>query len=105
MIWNLDVLFAGKRIWVFLLIMSGVAPTFIVTAENDDLAIAEPVHQDIEALCALGYSIEHLQCAGLGHVDGALIPWIQWSWIQGQLEGRALNNMCVVQEPIVCAED
>lgn len=83
-----------------------VAPTFIVTAENDDLAIAEPVHQDIEALCTLGYSIEHLQCAGLGHVDGALDTLgIQWSWIQGQLEGRALNNMCVVQDPIVCAED
>ena len=83
-----------------------VAPTFIVTAENDDLAIAAPVHRDIEDLCALGYTIEHLQCAGLGHVDGALDTLgIQWSWIQGQLEGNTLNNTCVVQDPIVCAEE
>ena len=82
-----------------------VAPTFVITAENDDLAIAEPVHQDIEQLCTLGYKIEHLQCAGLGHVDGALDTLgLQWNWIQGQLSGGSLNDECVVQEPILCFE-
>ena len=82
-----------------------VAPTFIITAENDDLAIAEPVHRNIEAMCGLGYRIEHLQCAGLGHVDGALDTLrIQWDWIQGQLNGESVHNACVVQEAIVCTE-
>ena len=82
-----------------------VAPTFIITAENDDLAIAAPVHSDIENMCEIGYQIEHLQCAGLGHVDGALDTLgIQWDWIQGQLSGRALNDSCIVQAPILCSE-
>ena len=83
-----------------------VAPTFVITAENDDLAIAAPVHNDIESMCGLGYRIEHLQCAGLGHVDGALDTLgIQWGWIQGQLNGASLNNSCVVQEAVLCAEE
>lgn len=86
--------------------LQSVAPTFIITAENDDLAIAAPVHQDIEQLCAQGYKIEHVQCAGLGHVDGALDTLgIQWDWIQGQLEGRALNEECIVQTPTICVSE
>lgn len=82
-----------------------VSPTFIVTAEDDDLAIATPVHRDIEKMCSLGYRIEHLQCAGLGHVDGALDTLgIQWDWIQEQLNGAALNNPCIVQEPTLCLD-
>lgn len=79
------------------------APTFIITAENDDLAIAEPVHADIQTLCTLGQEIEHLQCAGLGHVQGAVDTiGIQWHWIASRLDGEALSGACVVHEPVQC---
>jgi hypothetical protein len=82
------------------------APTLIVTAEEDDLAIAAPVHRDIEAMCLLGYEIEHLQCAGLGHVDGGLDTiGVQWDWIQRQLQGDVLANTCIVQEPVECVSE
>ena len=80
-----------------------VAPTFIVTAEEDDLAIAEPVHLDILKLCEEGYTIEHRQCEGADHVDGALDSLSeQWNWIQNRLDGRPLDNACVVQDPSPC---
>jgi hypothetical protein len=80
-----------------------VAPTFIVTAENDQTAIPDPVHRDINILCDQGYQIEHRQCAEIGHVGGALDSMAyQWSWIQDRLEGKPLENICQVQEPLVC---
>ena len=79
------------------------APTFLITAEQDDLAIAEPVHSDISQLCDLGYEIEHLQCAEAGHVDGALDTLeMQWNWIDRRLQGEALQEVCVVSEPVYC---
>ena len=81
------------------------APTLIITAEQDDLAIAAPVHHDIDEMCNLGYEIEHLQCAGLGHVDGALDTLgIQWEWIQQRLQGEPLQNPCVVTNPVSCPD-
>ena len=79
------------------------APTFIVTAELDDLACPDPVHDDISTLCEQGYTIEHRQCAGAEHVDGILDSLgEQWKWLQSRLQNEPLGETCTVQEPIIC---
>ena len=83
-----------------------VAPTFIVTAELDDLAISAPVHADIVQLCDQGYNIQHLQCADTGHVSGAVDSiGTQWNWIQERLNGAPVSDACVIQEPSLCEAD
>ena len=79
------------------------APTFIVTAELDDLAWAPPVHNDIPLLCDQGYEIVHQQCADSEHVAGSLDSLgDQWDWLQSRLTGEPLSNVCQVAEPEQC---
>lgn len=81
------------------------APTYITTAENDDLAIPAPVHADIQTLCGEGYQIVHRQCAGAGHVAGATESLAeQWIWLQARLNGDISGDICQVQDPAPCAE-
>ena len=82
-------------------------PVFITTAEEDELAIAAPVHEDIETLCEQGYQIHHRQCAGADHVDGAVDTLEeQWDWLQQRLNGAELDaeQICVVQPARSCAD-
>lgn len=80
-----------------------VSPTYITTAENDDLALPAPVHSDIETLCGQGYEIVHRQCAGADHVAGATKSLAeQWEWLQGRLNGETLGDICQVQDPVPC---
>ena len=79
------------------------APTLIVTAELDDLAWPDAVHDDISTLCEQGYTIEHRQCAGAEHVDGILDSLgEQWKWLQSRLQTEVLGETCTVAEPISC---
>ncbi len=88
----------GKIPWI------RTAPTYIVTAELDDLAWAPPVHDDIPLLCDQGYEIVHQQCADSGHVDGSLDSLgDQWDWLQARINGEALVNVCQVAEPEECS--
>ncbi|MCB9745536.1 MAG: hypothetical protein H6740_23355 [Alphaproteobacteria bacterium] len=78
-------------------------PVLIVTSELDRLALPQPVHEDIPRLCDQGYSIEHVQCAGADHVSGAALSLrYQLDWIQGRLDGEALEGTCVVSPPVDC---
>ena len=79
------------------------SPTYIVTAELDDLAWPLPVHNDIPKLCAQGYQIVHSQCGNVGHVAGSLDSLaLQWQWLQDRLNGLPLEHACEVSEPILC---
>ena len=79
------------------------APTFVVTAELDDLAWPVPVHNDISVLCEQGYTIQHRQCEGAKHVDGTLDSLgEQWNWVLDRLNGNALGETCTVAEPVPC---
>ncbi len=79
------------------------APTYIVTAELDDLAWPTPVHNDIPTLCEQGYQIVHRQCAQADHVDGSLDSLKeQWDWVQARLNGEDLEDVCIVQDPSPC---
>lgn len=80
-------------------------PTLVILAEEDDLAVAAPARADIEALCAQGYRIEHLECAGADHVDGAvdtLAVQVQWAMERGAGEPWSAD-ICVINEPTDCA--
>ena len=80
-------------------------PTLMFLAEEDDLAIAAPARADIEALCAQGYRIEHQECAGLAHADGAVasLP-AQLDWLSARVAGEAWDEsgVCIINEPIDC---
>jgi hypothetical protein len=80
------------------------APVFIGTAERDDLVVAEPTRSDIPRLCAEGYDVTYQECAGLGHVEGAVagLP-TQWAWLQARLAGEPPEGTCVVSPPETCA--
>lgn len=81
------------------------APTLIVTAEEDDLAWPTPVHNDIPVLCEQGYQIEHIQCAGAGHVSGILDSLrYQFDWIQARLNNEPFTPTCAVNTPSQCEE-
>lgn len=81
------------------------APTLIITAEKDDLALPSPVRSDILFLCAAGQQIEHRECADAEHVAGA-VDTLEWQieWISDRIEERPLENTCVLSEPIICDE-
>jgi len=78
-------------------------PVFIILAENDTLVHATPTRDDIPRLCEMGYRIQHLECAGAGHVDGAVdsLP-NQWDWILDRVAGLPLEEACVINPPEAC---
>ena len=81
------------------------APVYMILAEDDDLAWAPPAREDITALCAQGYEIEHLECAGASHVDGAVDSLgQQLDFVARMFAGDALVASCEIQEPVVCSE-
>jgi len=80
-------------------------PTLMVLAEADDLAIADYARADITALCDQGYRIEHLECEGLGHVDGAVETLQrQLAWAKSRVSGESwdASRVCVINEPEDC---
>ena len=81
------------------------APVFIVTAEDDNLVVAEPTRSDIPRLCDEGYDITYMECAGAGHVDGAInsLPE-QWAWLQDRLAGQPVTGACAVPAPVECPD-
>lgn len=83
------------------------APVLIQLSGADTLVIPEYTRDDLPVLCDQGYHIEHLECEGASHTDGAVnsIPY-QAAWIQARLAGEALpaEADCVVNAPVDCAD-
>jgi hypothetical protein len=81
-------------------------PTLIVWSELDDLAIPAKMRGDVGILCDQGYQIEHMECMGAGHAEGAV--WAlpeQLQWLRDRLDGKALNEtrLCTLHEPVCCS--
>jgi hypothetical protein len=81
------------------------APLLVVESELDDLVWAAPNRDDVPLLCAQGYDIEYVECAGAGHTEGAVqsLPY-QWRWLQARLAGEPLATPCVVGPAVNCEE-
>ncbi len=82
-----------------------ITPTLYLVAGEDDLVVADVGRQHFPVLCEMGYQLEYLECAGAGHVDGAIdsLPY-QWQWIHDRLDGEELAEPCVMTDPVDCTE-
>jgi dienelactone hydrolase len=80
-------------------------PVLVTYSENDELVITETERKSIPELCKQGYRIEYLECAGLGHTDGALasLPYMR-KWIDDRVEGKPLvaERNCVIRPAVDC---
>lgn len=82
------------------------APVLVVTGERDELAWPQPTHDDVLALCAQGYRIEHVQCAGADHTGAAvaaLPKMIAWALAAGRGEDPSEGaTTCAIGAPVAC---
>lgn len=78
-------------------------PLFFQVSELDDLVVGSIERADFPSLCAMGYRANYLECAGMGHTDGAVasIPQ-QWAWLQARLAGEEMTDVCVQGPPVEC---
>jgi acetyl esterase/lipase len=78
-------------------------PVLVIISGDDQLVVAEPVRESLPGLCDQGYDIEHLECAGASHSEGAVksLPY-QIEWVQDRLDGVPFDGGCVINEPIDC---
>lgn len=82
-----------------------VHPVLIQLGADDDLVHPAPVRADIPVLCGQGYTIQHVECAGLGHSDSAFASLnFQKNWALARLAGEPLDEVCVVNEPVDCSQ-
>ena len=78
-------------------------PTYMIYSENDDLVVTEPMRQDFERLCGMGFTLDYLECAAAGHAEGAIwsLPE-QYAWIKDRLAGKPLAADACTRKPAVC---
>lgn len=78
-------------------------PTLVVQGEADDLVYTPVIRDDLPKLCDAGYVIDHLECAGAGHVQAATdsIPFVL-DWVEARLAGAAIAEPCVIHKAVDC---
>ena len=80
-------------------------PTLMVFGELDEIVFTEPMREDFDRLCGLGYKLEYLECAGARHGEGA--TWSlseQWEWLKDRLDGEPIDSarLCTRPDPVCC---
>lgn len=83
---------------------STATPMLFTVGEKDELLPG--MESDVAELCARGFSVEHLSCAGAGHVDGALWGLADtFSWLQERVAGKPVDSAkaCKVNPPVCCS--
>jgi acetyl esterase/lipase len=82
---------------------ASTAPVLLVTGETDDLAWAPAAKDDVQPMCDLGYTVQHVECAGADHVSAAVDSLsVQLGWIEARLRGEPVEGACEVTEPVEC---
>lgn len=82
---------------------AGSAPVLLITGEADTLVPTAPTREAIPALCAEGYTLEHVDCAGLDHGDPPLLTLSrQLGWIDARMRDEPVTAGCGVSEPEDC---
>jgi len=81
-------------------------PTMFVLSENDEL-VNTPIERDsFDTLCAQGFAMEYLECAGVGHAEGAVGSFAeQLDFLAARRRGDVwpANAQCVRTPPVVCS--
>ncbi|MBN1334633.1 MAG: hypothetical protein JXB39_01600 [Deltaproteobacteria bacterium] len=85
----------------------GDAPVLVILSELDTWVVSDVVRGELPLLCDEGYVIEHIECAGASHSEGAIqsLPY-QADWARARLEGDPLDPgiVCTITEPQDCTE-
>jgi pimeloyl-ACP methyl ester carboxylesterase len=81
-------------------------PTLFVQGELDETVITEVQRAAFGQLCGQGHQLEHLECAGANHEEGAV--WSlseQLAWVAERLAGVPIDaaRLCQVSDPVQCA--
>jgi len=81
------------------------APVLYQVAEYDELVLTAVGRADVPRLCAAGYDLEYLECAGADHAGGAVqaLPRM-FRWLEDRLAGVPLGETCVVGAAVDCTE-
>jgi hypothetical protein len=80
-------------------------PMLMVYGEDDDLVLPEVGRQGVADLCDLGWQIEHVECAGAGHTEAAVLSLNrQFDWVAARLAGEPIDpeRLCEPQAPEPC---
>lgn len=79
------------------------APVLLVTGEADSLVPTAPTRDAIPAMCAQGYTLQHVDCAGLEHGEAPLQTLRdQIGWMDARMRGEPVEGGCAVASPTVC---
>lgn len=79
------------------------APVLYVVSELDELVLAGPTRDAYGDLCAAGYTMNYIECAGADHTEGAL-----WSlgqvldWLTDRVDGVPLEGACTQPPAMTC---
>ena len=81
----------------------GTAPVLLITGESDTLVPAAPVRAAIPALCDEGYTLQHIECAGLEHGEAPVMTLQdQIGWMDARMRGEPADEGCGVTSPVTC---
>jgi dienelactone hydrolase len=82
-----------------------ITPTLVAQGEIDDLVYTPVVRADLPRLCDQGYQIQHIECAGAGHVDAVVqaIPYMI-RWVDDRLAGAPMADPCTITQPTDCTQ-
>ncbi|MBN2496303.1 MAG: alpha/beta fold hydrolase [Deltaproteobacteria bacterium] len=83
-------------------------PTLFVVSELDDLVYAPAQRDDFERLCAVGYSLDYLECKGAQHAEGAVFSLPeQIAWVAERLAGTPIpsSELCTLEAARTCSAD
>jgi len=81
-------------------------PTMFVLSEQDELVDTPIERNSFDALCARGFALEYLECAGVDHAEGAVGSFAeQLDFLAARRRGDAwpANAQCVRTPPVVCS--
>jgi dienelactone hydrolase len=81
------------------------APMYVSLGESDTLVDLDTERKAVQELCAQGYEITFIECAGAGHAEAGVWTLVdQLAWIRARLAGDPLDasRTCVVSDPEEC---
>ncbi len=81
-------------------------PTLWVLSENDELVNTPLERASFDALCARGFQMQYLECAGVEHTEGALGSFAeQIDFLQARLRGDPWDpqDICRRTAPVPCS--